>query len=74
MRPVLAVLLALAVTACKQSNAPTPAQAPSADAAAPAAGGVRGKVVERIDAAPYSYLRITGPGGEIWAAVPQAAI
>ena len=33
-----------------------------------------GKVVERIDAAPYSYLRIAGPAGEIWAAVPQAAI
>ena len=74
MRIALAVLLALSITACKKSNAPTPAQAPSADAAAPAAGGVRGKVVERIDAAPYSYLRITGPGGEVWAAVPQAAI
>jgi hypothetical protein len=74
MRLVLAVLLALSVTACKKSNAPTPAQAPAADAPAAAAGGVRGKVVERIDAAPYSYLRIAGPAGEIWAAVPQAAI
>jgi hypothetical protein len=74
MRLVLAVLLALSVTACKKSNAPTPAQAPAADAPAAAAGGVRGKVVERIDAAPYSYLRIAGPTGEIWAAVPQAAI
>ena len=74
MRLVLAVLLALAVTACKKSNAPTPAQAPAADAPAAAAGGVRGKVVERIDAAPYSYLRIAGPAGEIWVAVPQAAI
>ena len=74
MRLVLAVLLALSVTACKKSNAPTPAQAPAVDAPAAAAGGVRGKVVERIDAAPYSYLRIAGPAGEIWAAVPQAAI
>ena len=76
MRLVLAVLLALAVTACKKSNAPTPAQAPSADAAAaaPAAGGVRGKVLERIDAAPYSYLKLATPGGEVWAAVPQAPI
>ena len=74
MRLVLAVLLALAVTACKKSNAPTPAQAPAVDAPAAAAGGVRGKVVERIDAAPYSYLRIAGPAGEVWAAVPQAAI
>jgi hypothetical protein len=74
MRLALAVLLALAVTACKKSNAPTPAQAPAADAPAAAAGGVRGKVVERIDAAPYSYLRIAGPSGEVWAAVPQAAV
>jgi hypothetical protein len=76
MRLALAVLLALAVTACKKSNAPTPAQAGAADVVAPAAaaGGVRGKVLERIDAAPYSYLRIAGPGGEVWAAVPQAPV
>lgn len=76
MRLALAVLLALAVTACKKSNAPTPAQAGATEAAAPApaAGGLRGKVLERIDAAPYSYLRISGPAGEVWAAVPQAAI
>jgi hypothetical protein len=77
MRLVLAVLLALAVTACKKSNAPTPAQAPAAGgpvATAAAAGGVGGKLVERIDAAPYSYLRIAGPAGEIWAAVPQSAV
>ena len=74
MRIALAVLLALSITACKKSNAPTPAQAPSADAAAPAAGGVRGKVVERIDAAPYSYLKLATPGGEVWAAVPQAPV
>ena len=75
MRLVLAVLLALAVTACKKSEAPVAAQAPAA-AGAPAAGagGVRGKLVERIDAAPYSYLKIQGPTGEIWAAVPQAAV
>ncbi|MGA8893292.1 MAG: nucleotide-binding protein, partial [Anaeromyxobacteraceae bacterium] len=76
MRLVLAVLLALAVTACKKSEAPVAAQAPAAAAGAPAAGagGVRGKLVERIDAAPYSYLKIQGPTGEIWAAVPQAAV
>jgi hypothetical protein len=78
MRLVLAVLLALAVTACKKSNAPTPAQAPAAGGpvatAAAAAGGVSGKLVERIDAAPYSYLKIATSAGEVWAAVPQAAI
>jgi len=77
MRLVLAVLLALAVTACKKSNAPTPAQAPAAGgpvATAAAPGGVGGKLLERIDAAPYSYLKIATPAGEIWAAVPQASV
>jgi hypothetical protein len=81
MRLDLALLLALSLTACKKSNAPTPAapsaQAPAAGgpvATAAAAGGVGGKVVERIDAAPYSYLRIASPAGEIWAAVPQSAV
>jgi hypothetical protein len=77
MRLVLVVLVALAVTACKKSEAPA-AAAPSAAVApgAPAAGagGVRGKVLERIDAAPYSYLKLSGPSGEIWAAVPQANV
>ena len=35
---------------------------------------MRGKVVEKIDAAPYSYLKLSGPAGEIWAAVPQTAV
>jgi hypothetical protein len=76
MRLALAVLLALAVTACKKSNAPTPAQAPAAGAPAPAvpAGAIAGKVLERIDAAPYSYLRVASPAGEVWAAVPQTAV
>ncbi len=77
MRLVLAVLLALAVTACKKSNAPTPAQGPAAaggPAAALPANAVGGKVLERIDAAPYSYLRVQGAAGEFWAAVPQTAV
>jgi len=77
MRLALVVVLALAVTACKKPEAPSAAPAPAAGApGAPAAGSsvVRGKVVEKIDAAPYSYLRLSGPSGEIWAAVPQAAV
>ncbi len=77
MRLVLAVLLALAVTACKKSNAPTPAQGPAAaggPAAALPANAVGGKVLERIDAAPYSYLRLSTSSGEVWAAVPQTAV
>jgi hypothetical protein len=77
MRLVLVVLFALAVTACKKPDAPAAAPAPGAAPAAPAAAGatvVRGKVVEKIDAAPYSYLKLAGPAGEIWAAVPQTPV
>ena len=77
MRLALVVVLALAVAACKKPEAPSAAPAPAAGApGAPAAGStaVRGKVVEKIDAAPYSYLKISGPSGEIWAAVPQATV
>jgi hypothetical protein len=77
MRLLLAVLVALAITACKKAEAPAAASAPAAAVpGAPAAGssGVRGKVVERIDAAPYSYLKLAGPAGEFWAAVPQASV
>ncbi len=73
MRFAVIVSLALALTACKKSE--PPASAPQAPAAAPgAAAGVRGKVLERIDASPYSYLRLATPGGEVWAAVPQTTV
>jgi hypothetical protein len=43
--------------------------------AAPAPGqGLSGKVLERLDAAPYCYLRIQTATGEVWAAVPQAKV
>jgi hypothetical protein len=37
----------------------------------PASRSVSGKVLERIDAATYSYLRLDTLGGEQWAAVPK---
>ena len=80
MRLVLVVLVALAVTACKKSDAPAAAPAPAAPgvaapgAAAAGASVVKGKIVEKIDAAPYSYLKLSTPGGEVWAAVPQTTV
>jgi hypothetical protein len=75
MRSSLTVLsLLLAMAACKKSEPSLPPgsqlvqQTPPG---APGLGAVRGKVLERIDAAPYSYLRLSTPGGEVWAAVPQ---
>lgn len=78
--------LTLVIPACgKGDPAPTPAPAPAPAAVAPAApaaapGGmakinnIQGKVLERLDASSYSYLRIAGPDGEVWAAVPQTTV
>jgi len=76
MRPSLSLFLVLAVVACKKTEAPAP-QPAAPVAAVPAAGPaapVRGKVLERIDAAPYSYLRLATAEGETWAAVPQSDV
>ncbi len=78
MRLSLVVLLTLAVVACKKSQPPAPAETQQAGPAAmaPQAPGsaLRGKVLERIDAAPYSYLRLGTSSGEVWAAVPQTTV
>jgi hypothetical protein len=82
MRRSLVVLLALAAIACKQSDAPEAlaksekvakpaASAPAAEAVPPAGNMLKGKVLERLEAAPYSYLRLSTGSGEVWAAVPQ---
>ncbi len=75
MRPlfVVALLVTLAAAACKK---PEPPARPAGGAAAQpaAAAAIRGKVLERIDAEPYSYLRLQTAGGEVWAAVPKADV
>jgi len=69
MRIAAAVLAVLAM-ACTRADA-----APVLAATAPAADGtLRGKLLERIDAGSYSYLRIATPKGETWAAVPIADV
>ncbi len=66
------------VTPAAPASALTPTAAPGAAAAqptaAPAKGGVGGEVLEKIDAAGYSYLRLKGATGEVWAAVPVAQV
>jgi hypothetical protein len=81
MRRLTAVLLvAVAVAGCKKSEPPAvapPAAAPSAVEATPAAppsAALKGKVLERLDAPPYSYLRIQTGKEEAWAAVPKADV
>lgn len=81
MRRLSAVLfVAVAVAGCKKSEAPAiapPAAAPNAmeaAQAAPPSASLKGKVLERLDAPPYSYLRIQSATEELWAAVPKAEV
>jgi hypothetical protein len=72
MRSSLIVLAALALAACKKpEGARVPAPPPAAAAEAPADGVLRGKIVEKADAKPYSYLKIATAKGEVWTAVPE---
>jgi hypothetical protein len=64
------LLLTLAVAACKKKEAVPPSDATGPGQAAPSAS-VKGKIVERLDAEPYSYLRLKTDQGETWAAVPK---
>ena len=79
MRGAFPILLVAAATLACNSNkgsAPmvaAPVQAPAA--AAPAAEpAITGKLLERIKASPYSYLRIKTAQGEVWAAVPETKL
>jgi hypothetical protein len=77
MRRLSVVLLvALAVTACKKEEPVQAQQVAAGMPAQPAAAGpeVKGKVVEKLDAPPYSYLKIQTASGEAWAAVPKADV
>jgi hypothetical protein len=71
------LLLSIALLACNRRPAPKPAGAPPPKPPVVASAGgmtVAGKVLERIDAGPYSYLRLDTLGGEQWAAVPQCTL
>ena len=77
MRGTLPLILALTVGLGCQSNKSDAVVAAPVSGAMPAAApgqGLSGKVLERIDAAPYCYLRIQTAQGEVWAAVPEAKI
>ncbi len=76
MRPLpLLVLTTAALVGCKPSNPPKPsapaAAAPAKDPAS-AATTVQGKVLEHLEAAPFSYLRLQTDQGEVWAGIPHA--
>jgi hypothetical protein len=67
---IAAAVLTIFALACSRADAASVAAAP-----APSVDGtLRGKLLERIDAGSYSYLRIATPSGETWAAVPIADV
>ncbi len=80
MRGILTMSLVAAATLACNSNkgsAPVvaaPTQPQAAAPAAPAGPSITGKLLERIEASPYCYLRIQTAQGEVWAAVPEAKI
>lgn len=77
MRRLSVVLLvALAVAGCKKKEPAPPPQPAATAQAAPAAtaASLKGKVLERLDAPPYSYLRLETSQGEAWAAVPKTEV
>ncbi|MBK9518103.1 MAG: nucleotide-binding protein [Anaeromyxobacter sp.] len=82
MRRLSAVLLvAAAVAGCKKSEAPAaapvappPAAAEAAAPAAPQGVSIKGKVLERLDAPPYTYLKIATGKEEQWTAVPETKL
>jgi hypothetical protein len=49
-------------------------QAPGMEAAAPTAAPVTGKVLEAMDAAGYTYLKVATDAGEKWVAVNQTSV
>ncbi len=51
-----------------------PGSKPSAMAPAAPGDGLTGKVLERLDASPYCYLRLKTAKGDVWAAVPEAKV
>ena len=74
--PLLLVLVASLGCQSKKSEAIVAAPITPAAGTMPAAatGGITGKVLERIEAAPYCYLRLETARGEVWVAVPEAKI
>lgn len=60
-----AALLAVVLFACTSPTAPLPT-GPNAT--------VTGTVVERVDGAPYSFLRLATDSGQLWVAVPIADV
>src|SRR5689334_23129057 len=75
----LACFLLVAGAACSKGQPPAPppstavqpAPAHGSGPAAPATGTVTGSVLETMNASSYTYVRVHGEDGDIWAAAPE---
>src|SRR5512138_3152405 len=65
MRVAAIMFLASAFLSCTSPTAPPPT-GPNAT--------ISGTVVERVDGAPYSFLRLETERGSMWVAVPMAEV
>lgn len=80
MRNVIGILTCIGLLAgCDQQKAAPTAEATAAVAPAhppvqAATGELRGKLLETIDAAGYTYLRLQTSSGETWAAIPATDV
>lgn len=72
MRYLVVLLLAAgSLAGCNRTPPPPPAEAPGATTAAPQGGTVTGRILERLEASPYTYFRLQVGSQELWAAVPE---
>jgi len=69
----ISLLAGAAFLACGHSRTEKPGAAAPPAAPAPM-GPIRGKVLELLPAPPYSYIRLQAAQGEMWIAVPAAAV
>lgn len=72
------LLTLFVLVACNSGDVPVatsaaPAKAPATKAAAQPAG-LSGKVLETMDSAGYTYLKVQTASGDVWAVVPQTKI
>ncbi len=65
MRLLAIAIAVLSLAACTSPTAPPPT-GPNAT--------ITGNVVERVDGAPYSFLRLETERGSMWVAVPMAEV
>jgi hypothetical protein len=81
MQFLIILFLALFLGGCQTKQSPSSEtqkndKAISAHSTAPnqPANLLKGKVLERLDASGYSYLRLSTTTGEVWAAVPRTGV